>query len=172
MERAPSRQRARGRTQAKLGLTLVEIVVAMAILGILVAVSFSGLGLVNNRRLAGAARAIASEMRNVEQRARAERRCWQVVFDPANERYEIQVLETSGTYTGAGCQPSRGSQWQRRKSVELPRAVDLEKTTFPSNRLVISPFGTLTAGEATLRTSGGATRVVIITLLGRVTIGP
>lgn len=166
------RPRWRGRAPAASGLTLLEIVIAVAILSILLGLSLSGLGVVENRRLAGAARVLASEMRDVEQRARTERRCWGIVFDPAGERYEVQVLETDAVGGGAGCEPGRGGRWQQRKSMRLPHAIDLAGTTFPSDRLIISPFGTLTAGEVVLRTPRGARRIVAVTPLGRVTIRP
>ena len=165
-------KRSQGRAPAAAGLTLVETVVALAILAILLALAFSGLGLVNNRRLASSARVLASEMRDVGQRARTERRCWRIVFDPVEERYEVHVLETGGTDTRAGCQPGRGGRWQSHKSAVLPRPVDLVRSTFPSDRPVISPFGNLAAGEVVLRVPNGPQRVVAITALGRVTIAP
>jgi Tfp pilus assembly protein FimT len=153
------------------GLTLLETLITLSILGFMLGLSLSGLAVVENRRLSGAAHILASEMRGVEQRARTERRCWGVIFDPAGERYEVQSLEMGAARRGAGCAPGRGRRWLQRKNVSLPRSIDLAETTFPSNRLIFSPFGTPTAGEVILRTPRGARRIVAVTPLGRVTVG-
>lgn len=151
------------------GITLVEAVVALAIIGTLMVLSISGLGLLDNRRLAAAARTVVSDLRFVEERARAERRCWRVAFNPLQERYDIEKL-VQGEWTSArGCDAAGRGKWQSYRSASFPRPIDLASTTFGADRMTVSPFGNPNGGSLTLRTPRGARRVVRVSPLGRVT---
>ncbi len=152
------------------GFSLVESAVALAVLGLALALALSGRGLVHNRRLAGAARVLGTEVRWVEQRARAERRCWRVVFNTVGESYAIQYL-VAGTWTpSGGC---RGT-WAEYTSAprRLPAGVDLLSTTFGAGILTVSPFGHPNAGTILLRSPTGEQRRVAVNVGGRVTITP
>ncbi|MDQ7849225.1 MAG: type II secretion system protein [Armatimonadota bacterium] len=158
---------ARGGTE---GFSLVESAVAVGIVGLALALALSGRGLVYNRRLAGAARALGTDIRWVEQRARTERRCWRVVFDPGEESYAIQYLEGGRWTPSGGC---RGS-WSGYTSAprRLPTGVDLQSTTFGGGILTVSPFGHPNAGTVLLRSPAGEQRRVTVNVGGRVTIAP
>ena len=155
------------------GFSLAEAVISILILGILTALAFSGRSLIDNRRLAGAARDLGTDVRWVEQRARAERRCWRMVFSTAADTYVIEYL-AGGVWTASlGCS---GGAWTVYTAAArtLPSRMDLVSTTFTGNVLEVTPFGipTLPAPTATivLRSPGGEQRRVIINAGGMVTI--
>ena len=155
------------------GFSLAEAVISILILGILTALAFSGRSLIDNRRLAGAARDLGTDVRWVEQRARAERRCWRMVFSTAADTYVIEYL-AGGVWTASlGCS---GGAWTAYTAAArtLPSRMDLVSTTFTGNVLEVTPFGipTLPAPTATivLRSPGGEQRRVIINAGGMVTI--
>lgn len=156
------------------GFSLVEAVVALAILGIALALSVGGRSLIDNRRLVGTARTLATDMRWVEQRARTERRCWRIEFDPPGRHYHIQFyLGGSWAPPPTGC---TGGTWTNQRDVFFPSRIDLECTSFgaPCDSAVrwmtVSPFGNPNAGAVTLRTPQGEPRVVTVNVIGRVTI--
>lgn len=158
------------RRRAEEGFSLVESVVALAILGIVLALAFSGRSLIDNRRLAGAARAVGTEVRWVEQRARTERRCWQVQFNPGTDTYEIQYRARTPNWTPAlGC---RGGTWTNytQTARTLPPRINLVSTTFGGDVMTVSPYGNPNAGTLLLQTPGGEQRRVTINVGGRVTI--
>jgi len=155
------------------GFSLAEAVISIVILGILTALAFSGRSLIDNRRLAGAARELGTDVRWLEQRARAERRCWRMVFNTAADTYVIEYL-AGGVWTASlGCS---GGAWTAYTAAArtLPSRMDLVSTTFTGNVLEVTPFGipTLPAPTATivLRSPGGEQRRVIINAGGMVTI--
>ncbi len=167
-----------GRRQAAVqptdsGFSLVEVVVAVAIMGIVLALSVGGRSLIDNRRLVGAARTLATDMRWVEQRARTERLCWRIEFDPPGEHYHIQFL-SGGSWTPAGGCPA--GPWTNLRDVFFPSRIDLECTSFGApcdsdvRWMIVSPFGNPNAGAVTLRTPQGEPRVVTVNVIGRITI--
>ncbi|MBI3976239.1 MAG: type II secretion system protein [Armatimonadetes bacterium] len=148
------------------GFSLAEVAISVAILGILAGLAFTGPNLINNRRLAGAARALGTEVRWVIQRAQTERRCWRLVLDPANEDYDIEYL-SGGTWTaGGGCS---GGIWTAYTSGRpVGKSVNLVSTTFTGDVLTVSPFGAVNAGVITLQSPGGEQRRVDVNAAGRV----
>lgn len=160
----------RGRTRGEGGFSLIEAVVVLALMAIVLAAAFSGPSLIANRRLVGAARDLATEMRWVEQRARAERRCWRLVFDPAGEDYDIEFLAGGTWSAGGGCS---GGAWTTYASGRpLARSIDLVSTTFGSDTMTVSPFGNPNGGTVVLRGPTGGQRQVVVNVVGRVTITP
>ncbi len=145
------------------GFSIVETLVALAIVSILIILAFNGRGLVDNRRLEGTARDLLTDVRFIEQQARAQRNCWQIVFDTVLARYTIAVIATytsncTGSYT-----PFR--------TETLPTRVSLLSTTFPSNTLIVSPFGVPFAiGTVTLQTPSGQQRRIQVNEQGQVQI--
>lgn len=157
------------------GFSLVEAVVSITILGLLVALAFSGRSLIDNRRLAGAARALGTDVRWVEQRARTERRCWQIVFHPSAEHYHIQYLAGGSWTAGGGCSGGAWTDYTPVAGQVLPARIDLAGTTFGSgisgsDTMTVSPFGSANAGAVTLSSPGGEQRGVTVNAAGRVTI--
>ena len=166
------------------GFSLVELVVAVAIGGILLALAFNGQSMVTNRRLTGMARKIASDFRVVEQRARTERTCYRVDFIPSGETYTI--LRYNGTVSiapsGGGSQCTDNTAWSASPvfienagdtvSRRMPSGVDLVSTTFVSDQVIISPLGNANAGTVTLQSPSGQQRQVVLEVVGRVRIAP
>jgi len=150
------------------GFSVLETVIAVVILAIVLALAFSGRSLIANRRLAGAARDLGTEIRWVEQRARTERRCWRIAFAPAAENYAIEY-DTSGLWTPTG---GCGGAWTAYATRTMVRDIDLVSTTFGSDRMTVSPFGNPNAGTVLLARPGGEQRRVTVNVGGRVTITP
>lgn len=154
---------------------------AAAIGALLLVAVPSGQGLVATRRLAGAARKLASDMRASEQRARAERRCFRVVFDPAAETYSVHRYwgtVASPPSGGSACAdedawaavPLVGEDAADALSRRMPPGVDLVRTTFARNTASMSPLGNANAGGACLRTAGGSERWVRLEIMSRAEI--
>lgn len=165
------------------GLSLVELVVAIAIGGLALALAFNGTSLSANRRLTGMARKLASDMRMLEQRARTDRTCYRVVFDPAGNTYDIDRYDpaqvtpapvgggnqcTAAAWTAQVVKEESGDTVSRR----MPQSVDLASTTFTGDTLMFSPLGNPNAGSVTLQTPSGQQRQVTIEVFGRVRILP
>ncbi len=168
------------------GFSLVELVVALAIGAVLLALAFNGRSMLTNRRLVGTARKIASDMRMVEQRARTERTCYRIDFQPSQETYDI--LRYNGVVVAAPpgnsmnmCNPGLG--WSSTPdfkedsadtvSRRMPPGVDLVSTSFsPGHLLQFSPLGNANAGTVTIRGQAGQQRQIVIEVFGRVRILP
>lgn len=161
---------ARGRRRGEAGFSILEAVVVLALMAIMLAAAFGGPSLIANRRLVGAARDMATEMRWVEQRARAERRCWRLVFDLAGEDYDIEFLAGGSWSAGGGC---TGGAWTAYASGRpLARSIELVSTTFGSDTMTVTPFGNPNAGTVVLQSPTGEQRQVVVNVLGRVVITP
>ncbi|MDQ7841868.1 MAG: type II secretion system protein [bacterium] len=164
------------------GFSLVELVVTVAIGGLLLALVFGGMSMTTNRRLVGAARKVLSDMRMVEQRARTERTCYRFVFDPSGETYSIYRYEGAVTAApaGGGNQCTNDLAWSAAPVVKedsadtvsrrMPHAVNLVSTTFPSEALTFSPMGNSNAGSVCLRTPSGQERWIRVEVMGRAEI--
>lgn len=166
---------------SRAGFSAVELVMVAAIGALLLVAVPSGRGLVETRRLAGAARRLASDMRSVEQQARTERRCFRVVFDPTAETYSVY------RYSGAVASPPSGGSacpdkdaWAAVPLVgedetdafsrRMPPGVDLVRTSFARNTASMSPLGNANAGGACLRAASGSERWVRLEVMSRAEI--
>jgi Tfp pilus assembly protein FimT len=166
------------------GIALVELVVTVAIGSTLLALAFGGQSMLLERRLTGAARTLLTDIRMLEQRARAERTCYRVVFDRPADTYTMarytgvvrsapegggsQCHETGGVWTGPVMRGDPADAVSRR----LPRGVDLVATTFSTDTLVIGPLGNPNGGTVTLRSAAGAVRRVTVEPFGRARVAP
>lgn len=168
------------------GFTLVELVVALAIGAVLLALVFNGQSMLANRRLVGMARKLASDIRMVEQRARSERTCYRIAFQPSLETYDI--LRYNGVVAAAPpgnsmnmCNPALG--WSSTPdfkedsadtvSRRMPQGVDLVSTSFGLGDLLqFSPLGNANAGTVTMQSPSGQVRQVVLEVMGRVRILP
>lgn len=160
----------RGRAYWEGGFSLLEVVIALAIMAIVLAAAFAGPSLIANRRLAGAARDLGGEVRWVEQRARTERRCWRLVFDPAAELYHIQFLAGGAWTASGGCAGGTWTAYTSAGGRGLAKSIDLVSTTFGSDTMTVTPFGNPNAGTVVLQSPAGEQRRVIVNVLGRVVI--
>jgi len=167
---------------------MMEMLVVLAILAVALTLAFNGRSAIGDRNLTGMARKIETDLRSLEQRARTERTCYRVDFNPSAEHYTIRRY--NGTVTaGAGgstascddtsawsATPAIGEVVGDTVSRRMPNGIDLVSATFPLvgavNVLTLGPFGNATAGTVTIRSSGGATRQIVVEVFGRVTIQP
>jgi prepilin-type N-terminal cleavage/methylation domain-containing protein len=176
---------ARGTRREEAGVSLLELVVAIAIGGILLALSISGTSMLANRRLTGMARTLASDLRTLEQRARTERTCYRVVFDPSGNTYDMDGYDPAQVVAapvGGGSQCPTSTAWTALQAFKqdaadavsrrMPQGVDLISTTFGSDTLVFGPLGNPPAGTVILRTQAGMERRVVVEVTGRVRIEP
>lgn len=164
------------------GISLVEVVVTLAIAGLVLVLAFGGMNMTTNRRLVGTARNLLSDMRMIEQRARTERTCYRFVFDPDGETYSIYRYDGAVTPApaGGGNQCLDGLAWSSAPAVRedatdtvsrhMPARVDLVRTSFTSNEVTISPMGNSNAGGACLRAPGGQERWIRVEVMGRAEI--
>lgn len=167
---------------------MMEMLVVLAILAVVLTLAFNGRSAVGDRNLTGMARKIETDLRVLEQRARTERTCYRVDFNPAANtyaayRYHGAITMGSGGSTASCDDPSAwdttlaiGEVAGDSVSRRMPRGVDLVSATFPLvgpvNVLTMGPFGNATAGTVTLRSDGGATRQIVVEVFGRVTVQP
>jgi Tfp pilus assembly protein FimT len=160
---------------------LIELVVVVAIGGLMLALAFNGQSMFANRRLTGMARKLATDARMIEQASRTERTCYRMTFDPVGETYTIERYSgaVSAEPIGGGSQCPDASWTIAAREVQgdtvsrrMPAAVDLVSTTFTGNTLTFSPLGNPNAGMATLRTPSGQIRQVVVEVMGRVRILP
>ncbi|MGH2454616.1 MAG: pilus assembly FimT family protein [bacterium] len=150
------------------GFSLAESVVALTILAIMTALAFTGPNLIANRRLAGDARVLGTDVRWVLQRAMTERRCWRISFDPPGEHYHIQYLAGGSWTAGGGCSGGTWTDYTAPAGRLLSRSIDLVSTSFASDIMTVTPYGDVTAGDVTLQRPGGEQRRVLINAIGRV----
>ncbi len=170
------------------GFSLIEVVVVIGIIAVALAVAFNGQSMVADRRLTGMARKMATDVRMIEQRARTERTCYRIEFDPSGEAYTIYRYNGAITPGAAGSGPSCSdtTSWGSTPAIaedsgdtvsrRMPGGIDLVSATFPAvgplNVLTMSPLGNGDAGTVTIRSVGGAVRQVVVEVFGRVRILP
>lgn len=169
------------------GFSLIEVVVVVAIIGVSLALAFNGRSMLADRRLTGMTRKMATDVRMIEQRARTERTCYRIDFDPTGETYTIYkynlnlgVISPGTAGSGPSCNDS--GAWDTTPAIaeasgdtvsrRMPSGIDLVSTTFTSNVLTMSPMGNGNGGTVTIRSTGGAQRQIVFEPFGRVTIQP
>jgi len=167
---------------------MMEMLVVLAILAVALTLAFNGRSAIGDRNLTGMARKIETDLRMMEQRARTERTCYRVDFNPAADAYTIRRYNgavSAGT-GGSGATCDDASAWDVSPTVgevvgdtvsrRMPNGIDLVSSTFtavgPLNVLTMGPFGNANAGSVTIQSAGGATRQIVVEAFGRVTIQP
>lgn len=166
------------------GFSLLELVIVVAVGGLLLALLFNGQDIVTHRRLVGASRLLVSDMRLLEQRARAERTCYRIIFDPVGNTYVVHRYDGPVTPApaGGGTPCADDGAWSVRPAIRddpgalvsrrMPQGVDLVATSFWLDTMVIGPMGNANGGTVTLRTPSGQDRQVVVEVLGRVRLLP
>jgi hypothetical protein len=145
----------------------------------LVGIAVGGTAVIAARRLAGAARMLAADLRMLAHRASAERTCYRIVFDPPRDAYTIARFAgpVAGGSPHCGTGPWEGPLFAEPgaagASRRLPVGVDLRTTTFPAHTVTFSPLGNPGAGTVVLGGALGTDRRVTVEVMGYVRLsGP
>ncbi len=138
------------------GMTLLELLVVLAIIGLLFAGGAVGLNISRSPRTLGlAAERVAGDLRAAQQRARQERAEYAVTFSVGSGAYEI----------------TKGGQ-RSGERVELPRGVIIADTTWREHRVTFSTYGNPDrTGTVRIQNRAGE-RAVDVDQYGRITTPP
>ncbi len=131
------------------GFTLLEMMVALAVLGILTAIAIPGWhSLRPGYELDSSTRQIQSEMHHIKMRAAAENIGFQLVYNGGASQYEIQ----------------RNAEALATK--QLPEGTIITK----AGTISFSPRGTANANRVRLRNSAGVCKQIVVSATGRVRV--
>jgi prepilin-type N-terminal cleavage/methylation domain-containing protein len=135
------------------GLSLVELVVVMAIVGLLVGTSVAGFNIFRTPRMLDLAAAqIVADLRTAQQRARVGRTEYVVAFSVGSGQYDIASADLGS-----------------KQRAQLPRGVMITTTTWRGHRVTFSTYGNPDrTGAVHVRNRAGE-RVVRVDELGRIT---
>lgn len=179
---APAKRVGGRRGRIEEGLTLLEVVVALAIIAVLLALVSNGWSVLTSRRLNNQARKIVADLRMIEQRARTERTCYRIVFAPAAETYTI--LQYTGNVVPApsgggnqcpdawGTTPAFVENTGDGVSRRMPPRTEIVSTTFAGDTVTFSPTGNPNAGTVSIGGNTGQQKQIIVDVIGRVRIAP
>jgi type IV fimbrial biogenesis protein FimT len=146
----------RGRSH---GLTLLEVVVALAIIGVLLSVGVLAYAqMVDDLRLNHAARQVMLDLTITRTRALADNTGRRLVFLPDHDSYQPQV-QISGHYGDDGV------------AITLPAGIDLTGCTASGSAVAFRPRGNAaTFGTITLRNRPGHERRIVVDIAGRIRV--
>jgi prepilin-type N-terminal cleavage/methylation domain-containing protein len=148
------------------GFTLVELMVVIGLLVMfgMVTSSFDTENWLANYRLRGAARDLYSRMNKARMNAIKENRSWGILFDTANNTYQLQFLDDTGNWIASG-EPavSLGNQYGSGVSfghgaatvtaTDPPGTNWDDNVTFTANRATFNPQGFANSGYCYLTNS-------------------
>jgi type II secretion system protein H len=140
------------------GFTLIEMMIVIAIIGILSAVSMYGwLGYQNNVNLKTAAREVMADMTSCKQRAVSEGIDYCIQFTDGSPDYTINANScTSPTQTQAKSLTSFGS------------GLTITTTNFYLGRVSFIPRGTSSFGDINMKNSKNSTAKITVQITGRI----
>lgn len=146
----------RGATAGQAGASLVELLLAMAVVGILAAVTFPGFAVADSATARSQAAALAAEIRLARQQAiTRDADCW-VSVEPAAGRYQLGCADG---YAGG--------------TITLPEVVEIRYA--PASQVRFSSQGLLTGGAGAIglqaRRGGPTYQVQVRTQTGEVWLG-
>jgi prepilin-type N-terminal cleavage/methylation domain-containing protein len=131
------------------GFSMIEIVVGLALIGIIAAIALPGWNkLLPSIQLDSAARQIQSELHNIKMRAAAENVAFQLAYAAGASAYTIQK-----DFNSVATKP-------------LSEGVTITK----AGTIALSPRGTAAANRIRLRNSTGQCKQVVVSPTGRVRV--
>ncbi|NWG03864.1 MAG: prepilin-type N-terminal cleavage/methylation domain-containing protein [Syntrophaceae bacterium] len=140
------------------GVTLVELIVVMVILAFGALLTTPNISTwLTNYRLRSATRDVVSIMRVAQLKAISNHTHYQVIFEPAHDRYFLQYQDTGGNWVTEGVTQT------------MPTGVKYQ-TTFAGNLITFFPNSRAADGRITLNNSKGSTTVRVSGLTGKIKI--
>jgi len=143
----------------KKGFTLIELVIVLAIAGILIAVAVPWFSrYLDSKALQTALRQVEADLRNAQQKAGATSISYKVTFTPGETKYSIyqqdQLLETK----------------------ELQKGIMIQSNTATNNTIIFNPPPSeipIQGGTITLISPKGSTgQVEVSSSTGKITVSP
>ena len=161
MRHAETKKLGPGRLGQQDGFTLVEILVALTIIGILSAIAIPNWStLLPTHALNGAARQVQSELHRLKSRAVSENAAFRLVFSTSNYTYTIEKY-SGGSWTATG------------ENKPLPEGITLASTsdtTLGFTSRGISSDSTDTPKTVKLCNNKGAGKNIVLSSTGRIRI--
>ncbi len=143
----------RGMMKCKRGFTLIELIIVIALLGILAAIaSFAWNKYTTNSNLRAAARDVASDFFVTRQKAVSESVNYRIAFDVANNNYVITNVSTAASQT--------------KTPASFAADIALQAANFGGN-VDFQARGTVEAGNVVLRNSRNSTATITVNITGR-----
>jgi general secretion pathway protein H len=146
------------RKRGEYGVTLIELIVVMAIAAAIGLCMAPAVGeWLDNFRIRQAAREIATTLQLSKIKAITSRLEYNVVFDVAEETYQLMRHDPTTGWTAEGAEYT------------VHRSLDID-TNFTSHTCQFNPDGTSSNGTITIDNHQGATHKVVIYRTGRIKI--
>lgn len=176
---AAPRPRTPGSARTDAGLSLIELTVALAIMGLLIVIAIpllSGYQATRNLDLGG--QQLVSDLRAAEDRARTQHYLNLVSFTVASGAYAVQTLSpTGGAVTNRCALPVAGT-WFTAENDQLPSGLTVNSTSLTSNQLLFScqgmPYNSTggtayTADQTVVIRNAAGSRTITVRASGEVT---
>ncbi len=149
------------------GLTLLEIVVTMGLIGLLAALAGFGFrDLYPSLHLQGAVKDIVLDIQKARMMAIAQNRPYRIVFSPGQESYQLEKASSFGGVQWPGTPAGIPREFNNPNNLYHHPGVDLLSSSFNP---VFSPRGTA-VGASLLLKSGGRQKRISISSQGRVKV--
>ena len=149
------------------GFTFLETIVVLSIIGILSALAVPGMSAFTDRlRIETTARTISTDLREVKMKSVLDRSDYTVLFDPANNLYQLSERKSSlphGVRFGFG----QGVLGPPGNPTSTP---DTDGVTFTSNRAAFYSRGSNSMGTIYITNNYNVTMAISITVTGRIKI--
>ncbi len=147
------------------GFTLIELMIVMAILGIVLAIAAPNFTkYLHNTNLKNAVRDLAGDIHNTKQTAAAQAVHYEMIFDNTNNKYEIKKCGSNSTDP---CNVKTADK----SPASVAGYIAIDSLTYPSSKISFQPRGTISpSGSITLKNDKGSTATITSTIMGKVSV--